>query len=203
MSWGSSSTTRTSGSLGGGSRALGRHGDSSAGGGGGDAAEREGEDEARAARLACLRVDVAAVRGRDRAHDGEPETRARAARRPVELVEDAFGRFGGKPGPSSLTSIEHLVAVAPRGNGDAAFASAVPDRVLEQVDDRLFDEHGVEQDEGQVRRHAHVQAALSGVALDPGCGGSQDLLERVPLALGLRACRTRGASCPAGCRRVG
>ena len=90
---------------------------------------------------------------------------------------------GGKPGPSSLTSITHA---RPRGARARRRGLAPPCRTA--FSSRLTtacSTSTASTDEGQVGRDAHVETALSRVALDPGGGGSEHLLERVPFALGL------------------
>src|SRR5207244_930681 len=128
----------------------------------GGLADREPDEERRAAALGALDPDAASVRLGDMAHDREPEPRAAPApdARLVDLVEaleDAVDLRPRDADPVVLDRQHDRLPVAPRPHDDGFALAGELDGVVQQVDEQLAKALLVAADRRQVARDGTLE----------------------------------------------
>ena len=122
---------------------------------------------------------------------------------PVELLEDAPLLARRQPRAAIGDLDQHGAAGVRRRHLDRAPGRRVLERVVEQVDQHLLDQHVVHRHERQLGRHAGGDRAPREGLAEAAERGADDLLDGMPLGVELRARPTRGASSRAGSAPAG
>src|SRR5690242_8279314 len=118
--------------------------------------------------------------------DRETEPRARSTggmRAPIELLEDARLLAGREPFPSVGDLEAKLLRADSRVDFNGTAGRGVLMRVLDEVPYHLFEEHIVHRDERKVVLEGDLDLSTRQLGPEPCQGGTDDLLDRVPLLL--------------------
>src|SRR5262245_18698519 len=146
-------------------------------------AEREREAEEGAAARPVLRGDRTAVRLDDGAADGKAQADPVNAGRPatVELVEDPLLVAWRKARPA-VSELDPDRGRHDRGRDvDGTLGRRVPDGVVEEVQEELLDQLGVDRHERQVGREPDLDGPIPERSFESLEGGGQDTVERLRL----------------------
>src|ERR1700733_11096617 len=128
----------------------------------------------------------------DSAADGEPQPCSSAlplARQPIKFLEDLVEVLGRNARATVRDLHYYGVALVSRRELERAPLRRVLGGVLEQVDEHLLDQHGVDRHEREILRQAYVDLSITQPFIHAIQYGADDLLERLPLFRNLHRSR--------------